>query len=65
MPIVKILLNDRERDALIAMARQERRDPRAQAAMLIRHGLEQNRMLSPADAPTQERRAETKEVRHA
>ena len=39
MPIVKITLYPEEREALVELARAEKRDPRAQAAMVIRDHL--------------------------
>ena len=36
MPIVRVLLQEDEHNALVAWAQQERRDPRAQAALMIR-----------------------------
>jgi hypothetical protein len=43
-----IVLRQNERDALIDLSQRLRRDPRAQAALLIRDGLEQAGLL-PAD----------------
>jgi len=59
------MLHTKEHEALLALAERERRDPRSQAAFLIRRGLERCGALPPKDAHTQDRRAETKEVRHA
>lgn len=39
-------LNDQERLALVQLAERERRDPRAQAAVLIRQALEKLGLLS-------------------
>lgn len=38
--LLKLVLRPDERDALMRLSRSERRDPRAQAAMLIRRALE-------------------------
>lgn len=43
--LLKILLRADERDALMELSRLERRDPRAQAAMLIRRALERRGLL--------------------
>ena len=51
MPIVKIILEESERDALQMLARGEKRDPRAQAALLIRAQLEYLGLLSRAPIP--------------
>ncbi len=45
-----IILSEEERAALQTMADHERRDPRVQAALLIRHGLEHASLL-----PTRQR----------
>ena len=45
MPIIKVLLQSDERDALEKLANTERRDPRAQAAIIIRKSLEQTGYL--------------------
>jgi hypothetical protein len=47
MPRIFISLNVPERDALIKLAEQEFRDPRAQAAMIIRQELERRGFLEP------------------
>lgn len=44
-----VSLQQDERDALIVLAEHERRDPRAQAAMLIRRELERRGLLPPVD----------------
>lgn len=49
--LVKIRLRADERDALMRLSRSERRDLRAQAAMLIREALCARELLT--DAPTQ------------
>jgi hypothetical protein len=59
-----VVLHTEEHEALLALAERERRDPRSQAAFLIRRGLEQSGVLSSADIPTQDRRPETQEERH-
>ena len=58
--MVRITVNlyPNEREALIALARQERRDPRQQAALCIRRDLERHGLL-PAD----DRQVEPQEVR--
>ncbi len=45
-----VILKSEERAALIELAQRERRDPRSQAACLIRDGL-QVRGLLPTDTP--------------
>lgn len=54
MPMVqvKVALKRDELDALFALSEKERRDPRAQAAMLIRQSLERLGLIHPA--PKQE-----------
>lgn len=49
MPIVRVLLQDNEHNALTILAHRERRDPRAQAALMIRRELEHQGLL-PAQA---------------
>ena len=49
---VNVTLRSDERDALWLLSEQERRDPRAQAALLIRQSLEQMGLLQPTPAPT-------------
>lgn len=44
---ITITLQPDEREALQLLAEQERRDPRAQAALLIRKGLEHLGLLEP------------------
>lgn len=55
---VNVTLRNEERDALWLLSERERRDPRAQAALLIRQSLERLGLLSPAPiapaAPQQE-----------
>lgn len=45
---VIIRLTIEERDALVFMAKRERRDPRVQCAILVRRALEQAGVLTPA-----------------
>ena len=47
-----ISLDGDERDALVRLAERERRDPRAQAALMIRRELERQGLL-PAEAQFQ------------
>lgn len=49
---IMITLLDDERKALRILARRERREPREQAALIIRHELEQLGLLA-IDAPAQ------------
>ena len=44
---VTVHLNPREINALLELAQREYREPRAQAAILIREALEQRGLLSP------------------
>ena len=46
-----ITLQEREHSALWKIAEKERRDPRAHAALIIRHDLEERGLL-PSDRPT-------------
>jgi hypothetical protein len=64
MARVTITLQPDEKAALSRLAESKRRDPRDQAALLVRQGLEQSGVLSSADAPAQDRRPETKEENH-
>lgn len=54
MTRVIIYLPETERQALLALAVREYRDPRAQAALLIRRGLEAEGVLAEV-APTTEK----------
>ncbi len=63
MARITVSLEPQERDALFEMAQRERRDPRAQAALLIRNGLEQARLL-PTDTPTPVTSAQVPVVSH-
>ena len=49
MPILKIVLDVDERNALGQLAEVEKRDPRSQAAFIIRRELEQLGLLSPIE----------------
>jgi hypothetical protein len=53
-----VMLHTEEHEALLVLAGRERRDPRSQAAFLIRRGLEQCGVLPPTDTPTQSRPTE-------
>lgn len=43
---ISIALHQDEHDALVALADRERRDPRDQAAVLVRQGLERLRLVA-------------------
>lgn len=45
MARVMINLEEEERDALVLLAQREKRDPRRQAAMIIRRTLEEHGLL--------------------
>jgi hypothetical protein len=47
MARVTLTITDQERQALVELARAERRDPRAQGAMILRHALERSGFLAP------------------
>jgi hypothetical protein len=47
-----IRLEDQERDALIRLSQNEKRDPRAQAALIIREYLERRGLLLVNATPT-------------
>ena len=47
MARIMVTLGSDETEALRALAEEERRDPRAQAALLIRRGLERVGLLPP------------------
>ena len=55
MARVTVTLDSDEKVALLALAQDQRRDPRAQAALLIRQGLERSGLLCddkhPSEAP--------------
>jgi hypothetical protein len=48
MPTLKVLLDPEEQEALITLAKRLRRDPRVQAAIIIRRALERHGLLAPA-----------------
>ena len=52
MPMLNLVLGDKERDALSVLAEREYRDPRAQAALIIRRELERVGLL-PANAESE------------
>lgn len=52
MSRVTVTLNPDERSALIALAQRERRDPRDQAAIVIRRALESAGLLPAEDLKT-------------
>jgi hypothetical protein len=54
MQRVYVPLSNNERNALVKLAEIEHRDPRQQAALLIRQSLEKLRLLPPTPKPTQE-----------
>lgn len=56
MARITITLRAEERDALHRLAETERRDPRAQAALLIRHELERRGLLPTIDHDCREDR---------
>ncbi|OQY87262.1 MAG: hypothetical protein B6D41_11810 [Chloroflexi bacterium UTCFX4] len=60
---MRVALRSDERDALMRLSRSERRDPRAQAAMLIRRALENAGYLKNESMTDAERDAEG--VNHA
>lgn len=45
MPMLKVLLQPNEREALLTLANRELRDPRQQAALIIRRELERRGLL--------------------
>ncbi len=53
MPRITVTLNKTERDALVQLAEHERRDPRAQAALIIRRALARRKLLKAAPPPAQ------------
>ncbi len=59
MPMLKIVLQPTEREALHMLADRELRDPRQQAALIIRRELERRGLLPTGGA------AENQEVQHA
>lgn len=61
---VMVKLNTEEHGALIALAYREYRDPRDQAALIIRDFLIECGLLSTDPIPTQPARIEPAEVEH-
>jgi hypothetical protein len=61
MPTLKVLLDPEEREALASLAERERRDTRAQAAILIRRELERRGLLTPS-LPSGKHQAESSDV---
>lgn len=53
MPTIRIKLSDTEHKALISLALCEQRDPRAQAALLIRRALTRRKRSTSAPPPAQ------------
>lgn len=51
MPMLKVLLTPDERQALLQLAEREKRDPRAQAAVILRQELRRCGLL-PAESIT-------------
>lgn len=47
MPRITIVLSTEEKDALIAFAMKQRRDPREQAALIIQQELEKQGFIKP------------------
>ena len=47
MPRITIVLSTEEKDALIAFALKQRRDPREQAALIIQQALEKQGLIKP------------------
>ena len=50
MARISVSLDPQEREALINLAQRERRDPRDQAALIVRDGLQRAGLL-PTDQP--------------
>jgi hypothetical protein len=50
MPRITIVLKDDEKQALCALAENEFRDPRAQAALIIRREIERQGLIKPVSA---------------
>lgn len=61
MRILRIALREDERNALDQLSMIERRDPRAQAALLIREALERRGLLASNAVATQPRAATAQE----
>ena len=51
MARIMLTIETDERDALIELARREKRDARAQGAMLLRESLERRGLLPSSDLP--------------
>lgn len=51
---IMISLQKDESDALLSLSEKERRDPRAQAALLVREALERLGFLQPIPSPQKE-----------
>ena len=63
MPRVMLTMSEEERDALVALARAERRDPRAQAAIELRRALERAGYLPATKAGGQPALPQATEVK--
>ena len=65
MARVIVHLEESEHVALVTLAQRERRDPRAQAALIIRRWLEHEKLLpADSDAPTPAQPARAAESTH-
>ena len=62
MPMLKIVLLPTEREALLTLADRELRDPRQQAAVIIRRELQRRGLLTADDTPDAR---PAQEVQHA
>lgn len=60
MARVTITLRDIEHDALVRSAELERREPRAQAAVIVRDWLIEQKLLTATLKPTKAQRAHVK-----
>ncbi len=58
MARITIRLENTERDALIELSQRERRDPRDQAALIVRRELEREGLLQPVNVTAQAQGAE-------
>lgn len=62
---ITVTLHQDEHEALLVLAERERRNPREQAAVLIRGGLERHGLLTvKAHRHTHEHHPDAPEVRH-
>jgi hypothetical protein len=61
MARVTVTLHTNEKSALCKMAQDQRRDPRAQAALLIRNGLERSGYLSEPITELEETRRDVRQ----